>query len=200
MKQKTRKTLKKVLSASLIPLAANLTINNSNAQTENPNNLNTLHFILQPEDLGWGLRNDYRIPSKEKDNFGLSRFGIYTSMSAGKYILDPPDLRKKHIKFGVGGIFYPRKNSLKNLYEFISLGGAYNYYSKLPYLEEYRYGRMLHPFSTEIGIGLRANNFSGFISFDISNAEYTFGAGLVYDWLDKKQIKKNKRLLAQINP
>ena len=184
MEDKTRKALKNFLSVSLIPLAISLPANKADAQIKDINNLNTLHFTIQPENLRLGVRNDYRIPLGQKKDFEPSKFGIYTSMSLGDYNFKDKKYIKDNLEMGIGGIFYPGKEPLKDFYDFISLGISYNYYNKELYLGECLDRRTFDPLAIELGVGARVNNFSGFLSLN-TKLEYTIGVGLVYDWVNK---------------
>lgn len=196
MRQETRKTLKKVLSASIIPMALLLPVDKTHAQTINPNELNTLHLTIQPENLRAGFRNDYRIPSGRKKDFSPSKLGLYTSISSGDYNFKDNKYVKENIKAGAGIIIYPEKEPLKDFYEFLSLGFNYNYYNKKEYVEKTDLTRKFKPYSIEVGVGARMNNLSFFVSLD-TKLEYTLGIGLVYDYLGRKEAQKNKKLLAK---
>jgi hypothetical protein len=200
MKDKTRKTLKNLLTASIIPLVSFIPIHKANGQIKDINNLNTLHFIFQPEDLGWGLRNDYRISLGQKKGYELSKWGLYSSMSSGNYKFDGGGYIKDHLKLGLGGIFYPKEKPLENSHEFFSFGISYHYHGERDYPPETINEKRFKQLSFDLGIGARRKNFSGFISVDPLKLEFTVGGGLAYNWLSQKETKKNKKLLAEICP
>src|SRR4030042_2628093 len=110
MKDKTRKTLKNLLSASVISLIGFLPMKEANAQkiqqTLNPN---TIYLIFHPADLGLGMRYDRKFNNK------FYKFGAYSSLAKGNYMLGEGCYVKDHLKLGLGGIFYPQTPSFKDL-------------------------------------------------------------------------------------
>lgn len=205
MNNKTRKTLKNIALTSIIPITGLLSMNNANAQTQNINNPSNLHITFQPEDLAWGFRNDLRLPLSSKKGGAPSHFGIYTSMSKGNYRLDGNKYIRDHVKLGGGALFYFGDEPSKDLYGFVSLGGAYNYYGKKSSpLDEEKIGvlgiedRRFKKTSADLGVGIGGKNLSGFVSLDLFNPSLIFGGGFTYSFMSKMLSKKDKKLLAKM--
>lgn len=198
MENKTRKTLKNILSASLIPLASFLPMKEAKGQMTNMNSQTTLHFIFQPGDLGLGFRGDYRFNSGNKDEYGLSRFGMYSLASIGKYRLGKDEYIKNHLKLGLGGLFYLRPIPFEKKQGFINFGLSYHDYGERNYYPETINEKAFNHLSIDIGFGARRENFSAFISMDPLKQEGTVGIGLAFEKLSKNQMKKYHRLLAKV--
>jgi hypothetical protein len=196
MKDKTRKTLKNLLTASIIPLAICLPMKEANAQKISEEiHSNTFYLIFQPGDLGLGFRGDYRFKLAIKKENELSRFGMYSLTSLGKYRLGEDAYIKNHLKLGLGGLFYLKHVPFEEKLGFINFGLSYHSYGKRNYLPGTINEKALNHLSMDIGFGARKDNFSAVISIDPIKFEGTVGLGLSFGGLSKNPMKKYRKFL-----
>jgi hypothetical protein len=191
MKNKTRKTLKNLLTASLIPLASFLPVKETNAQKISEKfSPKTVYLIFQPGDLGFGFRGDYRFGLGEKHDNRLSRLGIYSLTSLGKYRLGEDEYIKNHLKLGLGGLFYLKPVPFEEGRGFFNFGLSYHDYGKRNYFPGTINEKVFKHLSIDAGFGVRKGNLSAFISVDPLKREGTVGVGLALEAFSKNPMKK----------
>lgn len=106
------------------------------------NNNNAVYIIIQPTDLGIGIRYDRKI--NEHD-------GAYISKSSGDYIF-PGGYIKNHEKLSLGYIRYFNKHK-----SFATIGANYNKYGEIYYQQQIK-PLTLKPLSVDIGVGVIMND------------------------------------------
>jgi len=171
MGNKIKKTLKNLLygvpiaAASFLPMKEakgqmtrieNLNMKRINRQTIKIRDPNTLYLTFQPADLGLGIRYDRRI----------SQFGVYSSLSRGKYRLGNDEYINNHFKFALGGLLYLKENLFNNSTGFLSLGIPYHSYGEKSYEPGSINEKIFKPLSIEFGGGVRKRNLGAAIRFD----------------------------------
>jgi len=200
MKDKTRKTLKNLLTASLIPLTFSLPIKEAKGQIRDMNGQTTVHFIFQPGDLGFGFRGDYRFSLGAKHNNRLSRLGIYSLTSLGRYRLGEDEYIKNHLKLGLGGLFYLKPVPFEEGRGFVNFGLSYHNYGKRNYFPGTINKKVFKHLSIDAGFGVRKGNLSAFISVDPLKREGTVGVGVALEAFSKNPMKKYRIFLAKVYP
>jgi hypothetical protein len=194
MENKTRKTLKNLLTASIIPLAICLPVKEAKAQkVQQILNPNTVYLIFQPGDLGLGMRYDRRFNKK------LYQFGAYSSASRGEYRLGEGCYVKNHLKLGLGGIFYPENPSFKDSNGFFGFGISYHDYGEKADPWKIIDNKGLKPLSIDFSAGVRFEKFNFFINVDPLKREGSIGAGLSFGVFSKDTFKKYEKILAKMN-
>jgi hypothetical protein len=186
MEAKIRKTLKNLLyTIPLITLTSFLPMKEAKGQITEMNSQKTLYLIFQPGDLGLGFRGDYRFNLGEKHNNRLSRFGMYSLTSLGKYRLGEDEYIKNHLKIGIGGLFYLKPIPFEENRGFVNFGLSYHYYGKRNYSAGTINEKVFNHLSIDIGFGARRDKFNAFISVDPLKREGTVGVGITFESKDK---------------
>jgi hypothetical protein len=108
---------------------------------------NSLYVVLQPSDIGTGLRYDHQ----------FNKVGLYTSLTRGEYRFDNGYI-KNHIKASFGGIVYLKDS-------FFTFGTSYHHYGDRLLPETFNTD-VFHPFSLEIGMGIVINHFTSALRVD----------------------------------
>lgn len=140
---------------------------NGQIKIENPN---TLYLIFQPGDLGLGVRYDRRI----------SQFGVYSSLSRGRYRLGNDEYIKNHFKFALGGLFYLRETPFDDANGFLIFGPSYHTYGKKSYIPGTVNEKVFRPLSIEAGMGARKGHFCGSIRADPLKWEGSMDLGISF--------------------
>ena len=202
MKNSTGKTLRNIALSPIIPLA---TLLPAKANAQDINQVNSLYLTVQPVDWRFGWRNDFRIPLGQKKGGGLSKFGMYTSMSLGNYKIDENREVKDHFKAGLGGLFYFERNYSKKFSGFLNLGLSYNTYREISSLLdtmdiniEKPYEKKFKKFSVDLGIGTQIKKVKIFTSSDLFNPALTVGASISFDALTKKGNRNLRKIPKKI--
>jgi len=123
---------------------------------------NTFYASAQPVDLGYGIRYDRKI-----DNFG-----VYASMSKGKYKIPEEFYIEKHIKLSLGGIAYSKYDCT-----FLSYGFNYNIYGDY-FLSDNTSRMTTYPVSIELGAGVLFPRMSMAVRLDMLKWESSIDLGI----------------------
>jgi hypothetical protein len=126
---------------------------------------NTISIVLQPVDLGIGLRYDKKI-----DNLGL-----YVSASYGNYSIDENTGIRNHIKSVIGALKYLPGKFNGHPLGYLSAGVSYSYYGNI---QGYFSERTLQPVSMEFGCGVRFKKAMTGFSYDPIKNESTLAFGI----------------------
>lgn len=192
MKNKTRKTLKNLLFATIpISIASFLPMNEAKGQNRiiDPN---VIYLTFYPGDLGLGIRYDRRFDKR------CYKWGTYSSLSRGKCRLEGDEYINNHIKAGLGAIYYPQNKFFKEHDGFFGVGPSYHDYGKRNYTPGTINEEGFHPLSIDFSAGLKIEHFNFFINVDPFKQECGVGAGISFGALSKNPIKKYRKLLAEV--
>jgi hypothetical protein len=133
-------------------------------------NKNSLYLVLQPGDLGLGLRYDRRISHK---------WGAYSSLSKGNYKFENGDYINNHNKIALGGLFYLNKN-FDGSQSFLSGGLSHHTYGERLCSPGRIDERALKPISIEFGGGINVGKIRGAIRFDFIKNEGSWDLGFSF--------------------
>ena len=122
---------------------------------------NTVYALVQPIDMGYGIRFDRRI----------NDFGLYTSLSKGEYDIPGEYYIEKHIKMSLGGVSHTRRGST-----FFSYGFNYNFYGDT-YLSEGTSRSTTYPMSIELGAGALLSRVAVAFRMDVLKWESSLDLG-----------------------
>jgi hypothetical protein len=131
---------------------------------------NSLYLVLQPCDLGFGLRYDRRISP---------RWGVYSSLSKGNYKFENGDYINDHNKIALGGLFYLNKNS-DGSQGFFSGGLSHHTYGRRLCSPGIIDERVLKPISIEFGGGINVEKIRGALRFDFIKKEGSCDLGFSF--------------------
>jgi hypothetical protein len=135
---------------------------------------NTVYFSMQPRDLGIGFRYDHE----------FKNFGLYTSLTKGRYKFDnynySDDYIKNHVKATIGVIFNGMKFDQGREYVNFNLGLSYHTYGERKLESTDIDARVYKPVSFEIGTLFKVNRFAFAARTDILKWEVCFDLGLSF--------------------
>jgi hypothetical protein len=126
---------------------------------------NSIYALLQPADLGYGLRYD-RI---------FKNLGVYISGSYGNYNLPNGDYIKDHFKIASGLLMY---SPCFVEDAFISCGVSYHHYGEYYFSSGVIPNFTLSPVSCELGVGTRLGLISVAFRMDVLKYESSIEVGL----------------------
>lgn len=121
----------------------------------------TLYGIIQPSDLGLGVRVDQQIKSG----------GMYASVSRGDYKFNGGYVNN-HWKVSLGGVVHTPHES------FLTLGLNYHNYGQYLFPDNLIPDNALTPFSFDMGVGVKLGRFVSEFTLDI--LKWDVGVGLGY--------------------
>ncbi len=119
-------------------------------------------MVLQPSDLGVGLRVDQQISD---------RAGVYAMYTRGAYRFEGGYVNN-HRKMSLGGIWYTRQKS------FLTVGLSYHTYGSYHFDIEIP-KQTLKPVSFDVGVGVILDNFIVFCTVDPLKWDVGVGVGIV---------------------
>lgn len=140
------------------------------AQNRYPKRPNTLYFMLQPGDLGFGIRYDRKI----------SPLGLYSSFSRGNYRFGNGAYIKNHLKIALGGKIYGKCMDFNGSRGFLSRGILYHTYGEKNYDPIFINPKGTKHFSGEFGGGVDFERFSGALRFDPFKWEGSWDFGIKF--------------------
>lgn len=128
---------------------------------------NALYLIIQPTDMGVGLRYDRIIDDK---------FGAYGSFSGGEYYLEDGGYVRNHYKLSFGGMM-TAKSFFPDTY--LSAGLTFHNYGK-SYFPNQPPKRTLSPMSFELGVSTVLGGVSVGFRMDVPKWESSIDVGFTF--------------------
>lgn len=145
---------------------------------------NAIYVVVQPGDLGFGLRYD-RYLSKNLFTENYNKYfdggGVYCSFTKGSYRLPFGGYIKDHYRCALGYMYgFPQKFNNPFIKDYLSLGVTYHSYGGRFYADGLINEKVFKPWSFEAGVGVNIKRFILGIRMDILKWEGSVDWGFTF--------------------